>query len=86
MTVGSLREMLEDIDDNVEVKIALQPSYPMRGRVRNVCLERNEDYAVKALWIAASDNIDYDVPKASGLSLTSIPMTMKRRTSNGKSP
>lgn len=65
MTVGELREILEteDIDDDVEVQIALQPDYPMRGRIRNVCLERNKDCDVKALWIAASGNIDYDVPE-----------------------
>ena len=83
MTVGELREILEteDIDDDVEIKLALQPSYPMVGHIRNLCLGRDAEGLVKTLWIAASDNDDYGV-----LSLTSIPMTMKRRTCNGKRP
>lgn len=63
MTVRELIESLEDIDGGVEVKLALQPSYPMEGHIRNICVEKNEDGDEKAVWIACSDNEGYGVPR-----------------------
>jgi hypothetical protein len=34
MTVGELREILQDMDDEAEVRLAIQPSYPLELSVR----------------------------------------------------
>lgn len=62
MTVAELMECLEDVDPNIEVKLALQPNYPMKGSIQNICIEHGED-ADKCLWIACSDNEDYGCPR-----------------------
>lgn len=36
MTVGELREALEDLEDDVEVRIATQPSWPLAFHIGNV--------------------------------------------------
>ena len=56
------KELLEDIEDDVEIKVAIQPHYPLRARLSNVCRELGKDYENKALWLAVSDAIDYGVP------------------------
>ena len=62
-TVGELRELLEGLDDSVEIRMALQPSYPMAGSLRNACLQHGDDGEPQTLWLACSDNEDYVCPR-----------------------
>lgn len=66
MTVRDLFEKLESMMDremgDVEIKLALQPTYPMIGSIRNVCVEHGDDDEPEAVWFACSDNTDYGVP------------------------
>lgn len=36
MTVGELKERLEDFDDELEIRLATQPSWPLRFRLAGV--------------------------------------------------
>lgn len=36
MTAGELRRILEDVDEDAEVRIAVQPSYPMSYAIGDV--------------------------------------------------
>lgn len=58
MTVAELKEELERFDDNDQVKIAIQPSWPMRARIENICKEDTKD-GEEICWIAVSDGQDY---------------------------
>ncbi len=60
MTVGELKESLSYLDDNIQIKVALQPSYPMKGSLMNLCTQHAEEGDV--LWLAVSGNQDYGVP------------------------
>jgi len=60
MTVGDLKELLESVDDDVKIKLALQPNYPMRGSIQNLCVQHTGDGDV--VWLACSGNQSYDVP------------------------
>lgn len=40
MTVGELRALIEGLDDSVEVRMAVQPSYPHEHQVSNLKLVR----------------------------------------------
>ena len=60
-TVGELKEALEFVDDNVKIKAALQPRYPMKGSLKNVCREVDADGNTVCVWLAMSDNEDYGV-------------------------
>jgi hypothetical protein len=42
--------------------MALQPNYPMKGSLKNVCVQRDADGEEKAVWLACSDNEDYGCP------------------------
>lgn len=63
MKLDDLIEMLEGIRDehggDLKVVVALQPNYPMRGDLLNVCLEKSKN----RVWLAMSDNRDYGVPE-----------------------
>lgn len=59
MTKKELVEMLEDVPDNAEVGIALQPHYPMMGRIRNVCLKVDTECNPVGAVIAVSENEGY---------------------------
>ena len=63
MTVGELKEYLEDIDDDMPIKLALQPHYPMVGSLLNVCRELDDEGECKKVWFACSDNQDYGCPR-----------------------
>lgn len=63
MTVGELKELLEGVEDDVEITLALQPNYPMTGSLRNVCIERDTTGDASKVWLACSGNEDYGVPK-----------------------
>lgn len=62
MTVKELIETLEDFDENLEVRLALQPHYPMCGSIRNIC--HDQSHGENRLLIACSDNEDYGCPSA----------------------
>lgn len=42
MNIGELKEMLEGVDDNVEVRIATQPNYPLEFGVSSADLYEAE--------------------------------------------
>lgn len=78
MNVGQLRELLENVDDNVPVIVATQPSWPLAGSITNVVLnterenydetegrESEDEPVVERLWIAVGDSSgDWDSPYA----------------------
>lgn len=47
MTVGELKELLEEFDDDLEVRMAIQPNYPLQssigGVVSDVVTEKEEE-------------------------------------------
>lgn len=65
MTIDDLISKLEYIRDTHEdggdfnVVAALQPTYPMRGRILNICTDPSE----KEVYIAMSDNEGYGVSR-----------------------
>ena len=62
MTVEELIEQLQEFNPDTEVKLGLQPNYPMKGSIKNICLERDSDDNEKCVWIACSGNEDYSCP------------------------
>ena len=62
MTVGELKEYLDDIDDDTPIKLALQPNYPMIGSLLNVCRQNNAEGDCENVWFACSGNQDYGCP------------------------
>lgn len=60
MTVGQLKEHLEQFDDDTPIRLALQPNYPMLGSIQNVA---NWQKDKPVCLIACSDNEDYDCPR-----------------------
>jgi hypothetical protein len=56
-TVGELRDMLSDFDDDTPLRAAVQPSYPLGAYVAAVT---DRDGMV---WIAVSDGDDYDATR-----------------------
>jgi hypothetical protein len=78
MNVGQLRELLENVDDNVPVIIATQPSWPLALSITHVMLNterenyddtegrwNDESPVVERLWIAAGDQSqNWDSPYA----------------------
>lgn len=68
MTLNELIENLEDMrgrarTGDVEVRLAMQPSYPMLGSPLNVCLERKKGGEDRVL-IACSDHENYGCPSS----------------------
>jgi hypothetical protein len=57
MTVHELIELLEDMNPNASVKVAVQPNYPMEADFYGV-VEEGDD-----VWLAVGDNRSYDVPR-----------------------
>lgn len=63
MTLNELIESLENMRDRVdgngdiEVRLAMQPNYPMLGSPRNVCLDHSEDK--DRILIACSGHEEY---------------------------
>jgi len=55
MTVAELIDQLSGFDEDTEVMIAFQPSYPLAGSVENV----TQVDAEETVWIAAGDGYDY---------------------------
>lgn len=70
MKVSQLLEQLEGQDENAEVRIAIQPGYPLRLDVRDVVLgsevldiDPTDDDEVKdgdVVWIVANESVSYD--------------------------
>ena len=63
MTIGELKDYISGLDDELPVYTALQPGYPMRGELLNVCVRHNSDGDVESVFLASSNNEDYDVPE-----------------------
>ena len=67
MTLTTLKEKIDELyesvenADDVEVKVAIQPSYPLRCELRNVCLQEHTDDS-NSVWFAIGNGEDYDVP------------------------
>jgi len=54
MTVGELRELLEGVDDDVEVRLAVQPSWPFEHRVTSDVTVRDD-----VVYLADAGQIGY---------------------------
>lgn len=65
MTASELISLLEDVDPDTPIKLALQPNYPMCGSIKNVCIEWKDSHCdePKVLWIACSGNESYGCPR-----------------------
>ena len=61
-TVQDLLEALEGLDPDTPVRLAMQQSYPMNGRIENVCVQRN-DADERTVWIACSGHLGYGCPE-----------------------
>ena len=64
MTVGELKELLEDLDDDVDVRLAMQPSWPFEYSIRDSALigpPENEDG--KTVLYLAEDRQTRYLPK-----------------------
>jgi len=65
MTVGQLKDHLDQFDNDTPIRLALQPNYPMLGSIQNVCnwvnSERSETGEV--CLIACSGNEGYGCPR-----------------------
>lgn len=59
MTVHELSQYLSRLDPNMEVKLATQPTYPIRENIANVAVLPSEPNVV---WLAGEQ--DYDKPYA----------------------
>lgn len=59
MTKGELIEAMCDLDNDAEVRIAVQPNYPFLNALRNVCIMRNEVGEAVGAVIAAGYNEEY---------------------------
>jgi len=43
MTVGQLKEMLEDFSDDLEIKMACQPNYPLQSTIAGIAGDFPDD-------------------------------------------
>jgi hypothetical protein len=43
MTVGELKDLLEGLDDDIEVRLAMQPAWPFEYSIDDSCLIEKED-------------------------------------------
>lgn len=55
MTIGDLREIIQDIDDDVVIKIAEQPSWPFQYSVADIVFDEETNY----LWIVEGNQEKY---------------------------
>jgi hypothetical protein len=74
MTVAELIQLLEQYDEDAEIRVAFQPSWPLRARVQNVIAsdevvdedDEDEDPAAadqrgeNIVWIAVDQVSQYD--------------------------
>lgn len=58
MTKAELFEKLEELPDNAEITLALQPNYPMIGSILNICFKVHNGDPVGAV-IACSGHEAY---------------------------
>jgi hypothetical protein len=61
-TIGDLLDALADLSEDLPVRIAFQPNYPLAATISNVrVIEREERRPFqKVLWIAVDQITDYD--------------------------
>ena len=60
MTVQELIELLEEFEGDTQVRIAYQPSYPLRALVSNVTSaadDEDDPDSKEIVWIATSDYV-----------------------------
>jgi hypothetical protein len=70
-TVGDLKAELDYYADDMPLRVALQPSYPLGGYVENVVStedlwmddDDDDDSNENAVWIAVSDGEDYSATR-----------------------
>lgn len=72
MRVNELRDALEDLDGDLEVRIGWQPSWPLRMRVAGVVTpqdlqdiredeyDEEPDEAESFVWLVGSEGVDYN--------------------------
>lgn len=58
MTVNELMARLEEFDGDMEVHVAVQPSWPLQCEIQDV-VENNDCEESPVVYIAASDGVDY---------------------------
>lgn len=64
MTVGELKDLLEDMDDDVEVRLMTQENYPFENAVQGCCLRsemHGEDEEEEAESVESQEEILYIV-------------------------
>lgn len=64
MTVGELKEVLDQMDDDIEVRLAMQPSWPFEYTINDYAVIEGEDEDdVGTLYLTEGHQIGY-LPKA----------------------
>jgi hypothetical protein len=58
VTVGMLKELLNDYPDDAVIRVAQQPSYPLRAKLTHFMHRDNSEGSV--LWIATREVSDYN--------------------------
>lgn len=66
MTVGELKELLEDLPDNAEVRLAHQPRWPFELSVGKCAYVENDEDAEMEKPEDAEDDEDDDPPQFDG--------------------
>jgi hypothetical protein len=59
MTVEELRYLLEDLDDDIEVRLAMQPSWPFAYSLSSESVLFVGDDGEKILYLAEQKQLDY---------------------------
>lgn len=70
MTVGDLLDLLDGFDEDIEVRLAQQPSYPLEYEIDGADSVMNKD-GVEVLYLMEGDQLGYlphDVCEAIGWS------------------
>lgn len=70
MTLSELKETIDDLYEryeedsaNIRVRLAMQPTYPLKGSIKNFCMEIDKETDEPlTLYIACSDHEDYGCP------------------------
>ena len=55
-TVGELRELLEDLEDDMPLHVAIQPSYPLAVSLKAVTVLEDDLDRPGAVWLATGDH------------------------------
>lgn len=63
MTVGELKDLLDGLDDDVEIRLAMQPAWPFEYSIDDACLIEREDEKNQReetiLYLVEGDQLGY---------------------------